>query len=121
MVFPSRIFSLIFPLKAELTDPGIGSWHNDYLQVYMESGLVGLAAMLWFIFVIVWSAVKAYRRHTIPQATGKTFAALLIATGVLFVVGGFLETHVSLLFRFFFAILALYLRAEPSSVPVKTV
>ncbi len=118
--FGLRTFPLIFPLKNELTDLGTGSWHNDYVQVYMESGLVGLIAMIWFIVVLLRSAVRAFRRKALLPTEGRTCAALLIAAVVLFVVGGFLDTHVSLLFRFFFALLGLYLSPGLSGIHMKT-
>ena len=34
--FGPRTFKEIFPLREELADKGVGSWHNDLLQVYFE-------------------------------------------------------------------------------------
>jgi O-Antigen Polymerase. len=39
--FGLNTFSEIFPLKEKLVDKGVGSWHNDYIQIYMESGACG--------------------------------------------------------------------------------
>ncbi len=44
-----RTFKDIFPDKDMLTDKGIGSWHNDFIQIYFESGILGLASLLTII------------------------------------------------------------------------
>ena len=44
-----RTFKDIFPYKEMLTDKGIGSWHNDFIQIYFESGILGLASLLTII------------------------------------------------------------------------
>lgn len=44
--FGTRSFESIFPEVSEAIDAGVASWHNDMLQIYMESGLVALAAYL---------------------------------------------------------------------------
>jgi len=64
--------------------------------------------MLWFIGAVIWSAVKALRRTGGPARANLVYGALLVSAGVLFLVGGFLDTHVALLFRFFFALMASY-------------
>ncbi len=109
--FGLRTFRRIFPLMAELTDQGIGSWHNDYLQVYMESGLLGLLSMLWFIVAIGRGAFRAFRAHSIPREYAGIFGGLLLSAGILFIVGGFLDTLVSLMYRFLFALIAVCLTA----------
>lgn len=42
--FGPRTFEEIFPLKDELSDKKIGSWHNDLIQFYIDSGVFLLIA-----------------------------------------------------------------------------
>ena len=105
--FGLRTFPLIFPLRAQLPDQGVGSWHNDYLQVYMESGFVGLLALCWLIVAIYYQAYKTIRAGSLSREYRSLAGALLLSCSILFLVGGILDTHVSLLFRFELALLAL--------------
>jgi O-antigen ligase len=45
-----RTFHDVFANREQLSDKGVGSWHNDFIQVYFESGFLGLAAFLVIIF-----------------------------------------------------------------------
>ncbi len=49
--FGTRTFSSIFPAAVGLNDPGVASWHNDTLQIYMESGI--LAALCYVLLMVV--------------------------------------------------------------------
>ncbi|MDO8548787.1 MAG: O-antigen ligase family protein, partial [Ignavibacteria bacterium] len=53
-----RTFKKIFPFKEEFADKGIGGWHNQILQIYFESGLIGLAAYLMLLFIFFKSGYK---------------------------------------------------------------
>ena len=50
-------FAEVFPIKNEFNDSKIGGWHNDYLQVFIESGILGLITMMWLIITLF---VKTY-------------------------------------------------------------
>lgn len=50
--FGPRTFHDIFPLKDKLADKGVGSWHNDYVQTYLESGIFALLILFGLIFTI---------------------------------------------------------------------
>ena len=120
--FGLRTFHLIFPLQAELPDQHVGSWHNDLLQVYMESGLVGTVMLLAIFGVVAVSAVRRFRAKAIPESYRRTTAALLLCMGIVFVVGGFLDTHVGITLKFMLALLGLILTSrvavpDPSTVP----
>lgn len=36
-------------IRAGLPDKGVGDWHNQYLQIYIENGLLGLLIFAWLI------------------------------------------------------------------------
>jgi len=48
--FGTRTFNEIFLLHDQLADKGVGGWHNEYLQIYLESGILGLVTFLWLLF-----------------------------------------------------------------------
>ena len=58
--FGPRTFHKIFPekLKKKFADPGIGSWHNDFLQIYFESGFLG---ELTFILLVIFPFIKGIK------------------------------------------------------------
>jgi O-antigen ligase len=112
-----RTFDAIFPLKSELTDKGVGSWHNDYVQVYMESGAVGLLALLGLLGATFTFGILALRSASLPPHLRELLAALLVALAVIAAVGGMLDVLNSLLFRIFLALVALIASAyQPKKI-----
>jgi O-antigen ligase len=105
--FGPRTFREIFPLMAELGDRRIGSWHNDFLQVYMESGLVGLVPLLWLIAATFTSSIRAYRSRALPPEHQQLFVALLLSLSIFVVAGGMLDMITGLVFRLELAVIAL--------------
>lgn len=59
--FGTRTFKQIFPFREEFADKGVGGWHNHFLQMYFESGIIGLTAYLFLIFIVFKSAYKFLR------------------------------------------------------------
>ncbi|OGU57605.1 MAG: hypothetical protein A2V66_15035 [Ignavibacteria bacterium RBG_13_36_8] len=55
-------FQKIFPLWESLTDKGVSNWHNEYIQMYMEGGILGLV-MFFLFFVIIFVKWKKYWVH----------------------------------------------------------
>jgi len=113
--FGPRTFSSIFPLFNELPDKGIGGWHNDFLQVYMDSGLVGLAALVWLVVVVFWKGIAAYRRPGLSPVMKDLLLALLLSMTAFFVAGGVLDTLGGLLFRMLLGLLAVLTTVQLSS------
>jgi O-antigen ligase len=61
----------------------VGMVHNDYLQVLVEMGALGFAAVLWFLLTLYRSALDKLK-HWPPDAnTTVTLAAMLGVTGIL--------------------------------------
>jgi len=107
--FGPATFREIFPFSQEMVDKGVGNWHNDFIQVYMESGLVGLCA---FLFFLVSLTVYGFKSVKIFSRDGEYFyleltQALLLSL-LAFVVAGFLADIIALLlFILLMSVLAL--------------
>jgi O-antigen ligase len=66
--FGPRTFKKIFPFRDEFEDKGIGGWHNNILQVYFESGLIGLSAYIILFFVVLRSGYKLLKRKSLEDS-----------------------------------------------------
>ncbi len=58
-----RSFQDIFPYSDMLTDKGIGSWHNDFIQMYFESGALGLISFIFIIMVPYLFLIKLLKKN----------------------------------------------------------
>ena len=56
-----RTFKEVFPYRNMLSDKGIGSWHNDFIQVYFESGFLGLSSFLILLIISYYYIIKLLR------------------------------------------------------------
>ena len=109
--FGPRTFHHVFPNHEELRDQGVGSWHNDYLQIYMESGLIALVPFLWLMVLVFREGIKTWKK-TVKNSFDRDFVlALLFSMGVFYIsglVGGFvIDPLNSLLHRFMLGLLGL--------------
>jgi O-antigen ligase len=106
-------FETSFPLYSQGDGSlQVGQAHNDYLQLAAETGLVGVALLLWFLGLI-WSQIRRGLRSRDPL-----FAALALGSG-----GSFVGMMVHSLFDFNLqlpshALLLVLLTAVLARVPV---
>jgi O-antigen ligase len=109
--FGPRTFEMIFPLFNQLEDKLIGSWHCDYLQVYMESGLPGIISYLWLIGVIYYVGLKILKNKFGEVLQKDLSLGIILGMSAFFltgIVGGFIiDPITSLLFRFLLGLLAI--------------
>lgn len=108
--FGPRTFEKIFPNRDQLSDKGVGGWHNDYLTVYLESGIVGLMVFLLLIYQIV---KKGYQKFLFTDKWNWgifiSIIALLLSAGM----SGFINNPIlSLLFVFMLAFFSSELESE---------
>ena len=82
--FGPQTFEAIFPNYNLLLDKKISSWHNDYIEIYMESGLIGLCSYIWLMVAVYKRGVACYRR-----TIGNIYYRSLIAA-ILFGITGFM-------------------------------
>lgn len=108
--FGPETFQLIFDNWEEMGDKKVNSWHNDFIQLYIESGILGVVSWaLILILLFVWS-VKLILNPAIETHDfdfGWLGALLIIAY---IIIGFFSVPTVSItnamLFRFIIAIVA---------------
>ncbi len=107
--FGPRTFHQIFPLKNKLADKGIGSWHNDFIQVYFESGVLGLFSFLLIIFSVYYYGIKLLRRNINNTDSKIILSTLFGFSGLVLsaLTAGFIDSPIlSILFAFFISIIS---------------
>jgi len=112
--FGPMTFREIFPLFEKLVDKYISSWHNDYLQVYMESGIIGVLTFLWLGFSVFYCGMDIFLSKFADSYNKDLAFALMLAmvgfyaTGI---VGTFIFSPItSLLYLIILGILAINYR-----------
>jgi len=110
--FGPRTFHDIFPHIEKLADKKVGSWHNDFVQTYLESGIFALILLLFLIYTVFakanWVIFKPKRMITIEP---EKFAAIFGFIAVLLsgLTGVFLYSPIiSLLFAFLISLFSYF-------------
>jgi len=100
-----RTFHDVFTNRKQISDKGVGSWHNDFIQVYFESGFLGLAAFLVIIFLPLIKALKCLKDCRLSEERKYILiGAVLGLVGLVLsaLTAGFVNSPVlSVLFAFF--------------------
>jgi O-antigen ligase len=99
-------------------DRNVGSWHNDYLQIYMESGVLGLGSLLWLLWKGIAPAIGRLRLQA--QGEGRRLLLALCFSLAFFVIfGGMFDTLIGLFFKIILGATAvLALPAAPLAAPL---
>lgn len=94
--FGPRTFHQIFPFPGRFADKGIGSWHNDFIQVYFESGILGEAGFLLLLFVPFITGVKLLKVITEKRKNSVVLGILLAISGLVLsaLFAGFIDSPV---------------------------
>ncbi|MFZ1322661.1 MAG: O-antigen ligase family protein [Ignavibacteria bacterium] len=100
-------FKEIFPSFDKVGDGAINSWHNDFIQVYMESGFVGLISYVFLIILIFKTGITNIKSFKNNQFYKSLSLGILIGTTLLMITGGFFEPITSIIVFLLLAILAL--------------
>ncbi|MAT39690.1 MAG: hypothetical protein CL946_08820 [Ectothiorhodospiraceae bacterium] len=112
--FGLRTFPAIFPLMHEVADKGVGSWHNDFLQVYMESGLLGILAYLGSFGGFIYYGIRTVKLLP-PDSQYRSIAAGIALSSISFLIGGFIiDPHILMLFLTLYGALAVLHRYAAS-------
>jgi O-antigen ligase len=59
--FGPETFSVVFNNWNEMNDKHVGSWHNDFIHLYMEGGIVGIAGWLGVLGSFLYASMKLLR------------------------------------------------------------
>jgi len=77
-------FPVVYPqFRGFYTNFFVNQAHNDYLQLLVETGLLGFGTMLWFLIVLYRSAFRKIGNWTSQVSGAMTLACILGFTGVL--------------------------------------
>ncbi|MBN2571590.1 MAG: O-antigen ligase family protein [Ignavibacteriales bacterium] len=102
--FGPRTFQEIFPYQDEFSDKEINQWHNDFIQIYIESGAFAIAIYLIFIFYILFCGIKVLKKIKSDKFSYDiVFASIIAMLGLLIssFLGGFITSPIlSVLFVF---------------------
>jgi O-antigen ligase len=104
-----RTFKEVFPFPDQFADKGVGGWHNDILQIYFESGLLGLISFIALLYFIIYCIVKMLRRKIKAEISGILYGILFSICGFILssMTAGFITSVViSIVFVFIVSILS---------------
>jgi O-antigen ligase len=63
MGFGPETFHVVFNNLAKVDDKFIGGWHNDFIQMYMESGIIGIVSFGVIIVLLLSFALRLIRYY----------------------------------------------------------
>jgi O-antigen ligase len=77
-------FPVVYPrFRSFYTNFFVNQAHNDYLQLLVETGLLGFGTMLWFLLTIYTRAIKKIGDWTGEISAATTLACVLGLSGIL--------------------------------------
>ena len=77
-------FATVYPsYRSFYTNQVVNEAHNDYVQLLVETGVLGFALMLWFLARLYQHGVPTSRRWEFQWDAAVSLAALLGCTGIL--------------------------------------
>ena len=92
-----------------LTDKGIGSWHNDFIQIYFESGFLGLTSFLIIIILPYYFLIKLLRNNINIVYKNILWGVLLGFSGLILsaLTAGFIDSPIlSIVFAFLITLIS---------------
>ncbi len=105
-----RTFHQVFPFKEKFDDKGIGGWHNDFLQIYFESGIAGVISLIVLLFVILKTSFNQLKNKKTDAELKSLSASVLAAVMALLLsalFAGFITSVVlSIVFVFLISLLS---------------
>jgi O-antigen ligase len=124
--FGPRTFHNIFPFVNLLSDKKVGSWHNDFIQIYFESGIAGLLSFILLIIMTIYFAAVYLNKGGQKIYSRNINIGVLLGTSTLVLsslTAGFIDSPVlaivfALLISFLSAIMY-YNNSEPGYKPMK--
>lgn len=78
-------FPTVYPgYRTFFTNLFVNEAHNDYAQLLVETGLLGVCLMIWFLLILLRRGIPKSRRWEFKWEAALSLAALLGCTGILF-------------------------------------
>ncbi len=78
--------SIVTPdIRSELPDTGVGDWHNQYLQIFMENGLVGLLSFIWLTVALFMGCLDLLKESANPDARNAAIGGIALLSGFLII------------------------------------
>lgn len=118
--FGPRTFHDIFPYVNQLGDKLTGSWHNDFIQMYFESGALGLLSFTVLIFIVIYFSVVYLKKAGQTNNSRNIILGVLLGTSALVLsslTAGFISSPVlSIAFAFLISLLSsviFYTNSQP--------
>jgi O-antigen ligase len=88
-------FTTVYPqFRSFYTNLFVNAAHNDYVQVLVETGFIGLAAVLWFIVEVYRAGLRNVEGWSREWSRALGLAALIGCTGL--VVHGFFDFNLQI-------------------------
>lgn len=79
-----HVFPTAYPqFRTIYTNLFVNEAHNDYLQLLVETGIVGFSLMLWFVIALYRQGARRLRHWRANAASTTRVAALVGCTGIL--------------------------------------
>ncbi len=77
------VFPIAYPqYRSFFTTRFVNQAHNDYLQLLVENGALGLATGAWFLILLYRNGFRQLRRSRLSRAASSQLAALAGCTGI---------------------------------------
>ena len=109
-------FAEVFPIHNDLKDAKVGGWHNDYIQVSIESGILGLMSFVWLIYTIYSQVFIKLQRMKGNKEKKRILLALVAGMSTIFISSmtgsGFLDMLIRMMFVFLLAMTARLMQTE---------
>ncbi len=94
LVWTGHLHHGLSAFRSSYTNLFVNAAHNDYVQVLVETGLIGLAAVLWFIVEVYRAGLRNMEGWSRDWSRALGLAALIGCTGLL--VHGFLDFNLQI-------------------------
>ena len=77
-------FPVAYPhFRSFYTNFFVNQAHNDYLQLLVETGVLGFGTMIWFLIVLYRTAYRKMQKWTSDVSSAVTLACVLSSIGIL--------------------------------------
>lgn len=69
--------------RNSLSDRGVGDWHNQYIQIMVENGIVGLLLYLWLLLELFRGLISGFRNVEDQEVKGRFIAGIAVLSAAM--------------------------------------